>query len=409
MAVDANDLIFERNREELSKNKTLPNAIDLGFSRAFLTIFDSNLTTIFIALILLWLGSGALKGFAVTLTIGIITSMFTALFISRLLFALILKYAGIKTLKMASFFPETGFNFLKYRYLTAAVSAALIVISIVAFSIKGKDSLGIDFRGGTRVTFNFAERVAADKIAKTLEANGFPSPKVSYKVNMIDKEAKQLEIILGEKELSENTGIKAKIEGVLNSVYPALSLHGGDEVSIGGLIGWEFAKMSMLALFLSIVGMIIYISLRFEFAYGIAAIVALIHDVLIAAGIYVLFGGELSLTVLAALLTILGYSINDTIVIFDRIREDIGLMKNKTYDELINLSVNQTLNRTALTAATTMIAVLFLFMIQDASVKAFAFVMTIGIAAGTYSTVYIASALISIWHKPLRGEKGKKN
>jgi SecD/SecF fusion protein len=409
MAVDANILILERIREELRKNKTLPNAIDLGFSRAFLTIFDSNLTTIFIALVLLWLGSGALKGFAVTLTIGIITSMFTALFISRLVFDLILKYAGIKTLKMASFFPETGFDFLKYRYLTAVVSAALIVVSIVAFSIRGKDCLGIDFRGGTRVTFNFAERVAEDKIAKTLEVNGFASPKVSYKVNMIDKDAKQLEIILGEKDVSENTGIKEKIEGILNSAYPALSPRGGDDVSIGGLIGWEFTKMSIFALFISIVGMIIYISLRFEFAYGIAGIVALVHDVLIAAGVYVLFGGELSLTVLAALLTILGYSINDTIVIFDRIREDIGLMKNKTYDELINLSVNQTLNRTVLTATTTLIAVLFLFMIQDASVKAFAFAMTIGIVVGTYSSVYIASALISIWHKPLRGEKGKNN
>ncbi len=251
------------------------------------------------------------------------------------------------------------------------------------------------------------------EIAKKLDSSGFRGAKVSYKTSVVDESSRQIEIVLSEEDLDADAGVREKIQGILNGAFPALKLQGGDEIAMGGLIGWEFTKAALIALLISILGMIVYISFRFELSYGIAAIVALIHDLIIAAGGYVAlsyFGipAELSLTVIAALMTILGYSINDTIVIFDRIREDIELSRNKTYNEIINLSVNQTLNRTILTSLTTLISVLFLFIIKDASVRAFATVMVIGLFFGTYSSVYIASALVSYWHKPFKGEKDAK-
>ncbi len=409
MAVDANVLIFERIREEIKNNKTLPSAIEAGFSRAFLTIMDSNLTTLFVALILLGIGSGAVKGFAVTLSVGIVSSMFTAVFLSKLLLDLLIRYKGPKRIKMFQIFPVTDVNFLKYRIPTSSISIFFIIVSIITFSIKGKNCLGIDFRGGARITCPFSERIPEAEITKKLEAEGFKGAKVSYKTNVINTESKQIEIVLRPENMNTNSDVKDSIQTMLNKSFPSLKLEGGDEIAMGGLIGWEFMKSALIAFAVSILGMIIYISLRFELSYGVAAIIALIHDIVISAGIYVLFGGELSLTVLAALMTILGYSINDTIVIFDRIREDIELLKNKTYDEIINMSVNQTLNRTILTSLTTLVAVLFLFLIKDTSVKAFASVMVIGLFWGTYSSVYIASALVSVWHKPFKGDKSAKS
>ncbi|HRR28223.1 MAG TPA: protein translocase subunit SecD [Victivallales bacterium] len=411
MSVDANVLIYERIKEELRKNKTLQNAIENAFSRVFLTIIDSNLTTLFVALILLGLGSGAVKGFGITLSIGIISSIFTSLFLSHLLFDIATGYLGIKKLKMLEIFPDTNFDFLKYKKLTALISVIFVIISIATFIVKGKESLGIDFRGGVQITASYAERIPEVQIVKKLNESGFEGARVTYKTNIFDKDSKQIEILLPIEKDDSTSNVKDKIYEILNKAFPNLKITGGDEIAIGGLIGFEFTKAALKALIVSIIGMVIYISFRFEFSYGIAAIIALLHDIIISAGLYVALtyfgniGGELSLTVIAALMTILGYSINDTIVIFDRIREDIELTKNKTYDQIINLSVNQNLSRTFLTSFTTLLSVLFLYLIPDGSVKAFATVMVIGIFFGTYSSVCIASSLVSLWHKPLKGEK----
>lgn len=411
MSVDANVLIFERIREELNKNKTLQNAIDTAFSRVFLTIVDSNLTTLFVALILLGLGTGAIKGFGITLSMGIVSSMFTALFLSRLIFDIFTSKFGVKKITMMEFLPNSDFNFLKYKKYAFAFSIFFIIISIISFTMKGKNSLGIDFRGGARITCTYSERVPDAQITAELEKTGFKGAKITYKTNVIDANKKQIEILLPSDKIDPGTPVAEKIQSILNTAFPKLNLSSGDAVTIGGLIGFEFAKAALKALLVSILGMIIYITFRFEFSYAIAAIIALLHDIIISAGLYVALsyfgdiGGELSLTVIAALMTILGYSINDTIVVFDRIREDIELAKNKTYDQIINQSVNENLSRTILTSLTTLISVIFLYLIKDNSIKAFSTVMFIGIFFGTYSSIYIASSLISIWHKPFKGEK----
>lgn len=401
MAVDANVLINERIREELENHKTLPVAIDAGYDRAFLTILDSNLTTLMTAVILMWLGSGAIKGFGVSLSIGIITSMFTAIFITRLIFDIWLRYGGLKTLKMLRFFANPNYNFLGVSHIVLTASAVLIVASLVLTAIRGKECLSIDFTGGTRVTYDYEKHVSEKNINEVLTNAGYKNAKISYKTNMLEN-TKKLEIILRDRDISKESNSispKQSIASVFNKNLPELKIHGGDESSLGGLIGMEFLKISIFALIMSIVGMIIYIALRFEFSYGMAAIIAIIHDVIISWGIYLFMGGEMSLNVVGAVLTIIGYSVNDTIVVFDRVREDLRLIKNKSYNEIINLSINQTLSRTLLTGVTTLMVLVILLLAGGTSIRDFILVMFIGIIVGTYSSFFIACPIVSVWHK----------
>lgn len=403
MSVDANVLIFERIREELKKNKTLVNAIDTGYSRAFTTILDANLTTLFVALILMWQGTGAIKGFAVTLSIGIITSFVTALFLTRLIFDTLTNNKLLKNLKMFLFFDETTFDFLNIRYITGGISVFLVLVTLVIAGIKGKDILGIDFTGGTQIVLTYSERVEVNKIKAALKKLNYQNAKVSYKTSAAIDEKQMLEIIIPDKSIATEKGKQTSpmtdIVALLNKDFPDSKFGNGRETSIGGLIGLEFTKSAIIAMILAIIGIIIYISLRFEFTFAIASIIALVHDVIIATGVYIVCGRELSLPVIAALLTIIGYSLNDTIVVFDRIREDLELVKNKSYLEIINLSINQTLSRTLLTSLTTLLVLLVLLFFGGVAINNFVFVMLTGVIVGTYSSIFVASPIVAFWHK----------
>ncbi|OGV38984.1 MAG: hypothetical protein A2020_12865 [Lentisphaerae bacterium GWF2_45_14] len=406
MAVDANVLIYERIREELAKDKGIYHAIELGYDRAFTTIFDSNLTTLFIAVILMWFGSGSIKGFGVALTIGIITSMFTALFLTRLILDVTAKYMPIKSIKMLQLFKKPNFDVLRVRYITGAASIIVIAVSLAFMGVKGGNIFGIDFTGGIQVTFSYDKYVPQAEIAKVLDNNKFPGAKVTYKTSTVSLgDNKKLEILIRDSELADNknqeSSPKDRISAILEKNFPESHFRGGQEISIGGLIGWEFSKSAIFSLVLSLIGIILYVSVRFEFSYAIAGIVALVHDVIISTGIFLFCGGEISLNVIAALLTIIGYSINDTIVVFDRIREDAKLEKNMSYKQIINLSINQTLSRTVLTAFTTLIAVLILYVMGGVAVKDFVFVMLVGLIVGTYSSIFIASPIVAVWHRKI--------
>jgi SecD/SecF fusion protein len=410
MAVDANVLIFERIREELNKGKGLQSAIDLGYSRAFTTILDANLTTLFTALILMRVGTGPVKGFAVTLSIGIMTSMFTALFLTRLIFDYLDRIFKFKDMKMCRFLSNPNFDFLGKRHIALGVSLILIVGSLVLCGIKGKEILGVDFTGGTQITFDYDKYIPVTKVEKQLKEAGYEA-KVTYKVSAAAVDNKKLEILIRKNvKLEEGdqqaVSPKEKIGALLNKSFPEAKLRGGKESSLGGLIGLEFSKSAMWAMGLAILGIVIYISIRFEFAYAIASIIALIHDVIIATGIFVLLGGEVSLPVIAALLTIIGYSLNDTIVVFDRIREDLKLVKDKTYKEIINLSINQTLSRTMLTSLTTLLVLLVLLIFGGIAINDFVLVMLLGVIIGTYSSIFIASPVVAVWHHKI-GAKAK--
>lgn len=423
MAVDANVLIFERIREELDVGKSLATAIHNGYDRAFTTIFDSNLTTLFTAVILMNFGSGAIKGFAVTLSIGIITSMFTSLYMTRLIFDVWLKSKSFTTMNMMSIVKNPNVDFLAARKFTAILSGSLIIMTIGVFLFRS-NNFGIDFTGGTQITYSYDKEIKNTDIEATLAKANFAA-KASYKTSLIPTESgdnKKLEIVIRDKSINDaNKKGKGKVQkspkevisDILNKAYPNAHFRGGQEMTMGALVGWEFAKSAMLAMFLAVLGIIAYISVRFEFTYAVASIVALLHDVIIATGIFLIFGGEMTLPVIAALLTIIGYSLNDTIVVFDRIREDLDLNQEKDdeqcskYERIVNMSINQTLSRTLLTSFTTLLVLIVLVVIGGTAVSDFVWVMLLGIFVGTYSSIFVASPIVTIWHK-LNVEKQRR-
>ncbi|MBQ9803699.1 MAG: protein translocase subunit SecD, partial [Lentisphaeria bacterium] len=403
MAVDANVLIFERIREELKGGKTLATAVDAGYSKALSAVLDANLTTLFTGLILYWAGSGAIKGFAVTLCIGILTSLFTALFLNRLVFDYLLRL-GLKRLPMMQMLKNPNINFLGKRKIFFAVSGVLILLSFVLMFVKGSNMFAVDLSGGTVAVYGYDKNVSQQQLADTLNKNGFTGARIAYKNSGSNAGDKKLEIMVRETEADKNGYTPGQqIQKLLNEKYPDLKLTDSQENSVGGLVGAEFTKSAIIAVIVSIIGMIIYISLRYELAYACAGMIALAHDVIVALGIFLLLGQQISLAVIAAVLTIIGYSINDTIVIFDRIREDLRSKTGLSYAQIINKSINTTLNRTLLTSITTALAVLMLLIFGGAAIRDFVLLMFIGVIAGTYSSVFIASPIVALWHRKVNG------
>ncbi|MFC1632287.1 protein translocase subunit SecD [Candidatus Omnitrophota bacterium] len=387
MAVDANVLIFERIREELKLGKTLRLAITSGYQKAFWTILDANVTTLIAAFILFQFGTGPVKGFATTLTIGILASMFTALVVTRLIFDLVSLNKGIKKLPMFQLVKEPKINFIGRRKTAYLVSLLLILIGVISLSVRGQKNLGIDFSGGSLQEFRFAAAVSADEVRNALKEIGLgDSPIQQYQ----DKR----DILI--RTYSDTSD---KIVEKFKAVFPDNEFEILRIEKVGPAVGKDLTAKAIKALFFALVGICIYISIRFEFRFAIAAIIALFHDVLISAGALSLTGREFSVPVIAALLTVVGYSINDTIVVFDRIREDLRVMRKSSYQEIINLSINQTLSRTLLTSLTTLLVVSALFFFGGAVINDFAFVLLVGVVIGTYSSVFVASPILVDWRK----------
>ena len=385
MAVDANVLIFERIREELKVGKTLRLAISSGYQKAFLTILDANVTTLIAAFILFQFGTGSVKGFATTLTIGISASMFTALVVTRLILDAI-SLGKVSTLPMLQFIRNANFDFIGKRRAAYFVSLCLIAIGLMSLSLRGRENLGIDFSGGTLQELRFEKAVSVDKVRGALKEIGLgDSPIQQYR----DK-----------RDILVRTSSDAvdKIINKFRADFPENEFEILRVEKVGPAVGKDLTAKAINALLFALIGICIYISFRFEFRFAIAAIVALLHDVLISAGILSLTGREFSVPVIAALLTVVGYSINDTIVVFDRIREDTRLMRKSNYQEIINLSINQTLSRTLLTSLTTLLVVAALFFLGGAVINDFAFVLLVGVIVGTYSSIFVASPILVDWH-----------
>ena len=387
MAVDANVLIFERIREELKLGKTLRLAISSGYQKAFFTILDANVTTLIAAFILFQFGTGPVKGFATTLSIGILASMFTALVVSRLIFDFLSLSKKFTRLPMFQFIRNPRFDFIGKRKIAYVVSLSLIIIGVTSLALRGKENLGIDFAGGTLQEFRFARPVSINQVREALkEIDLGNSPIQQYR----DKR----DILVRTYADAENEIIdKFKLKFSQND-FEILRIE-----KVGPAVGKDLTGRAIRALVFALIGICIYISFRFEFRFAIAAIIAVFHDVLISAGVLSLTGREFSLPVIAALLTVVGYSINDTIVVFDRIREDTRLMRKADYQEIINLSINQTLSRTLLTSLTTLLVVCALFFLGGAVINDFAFVLLVGIIVGTYSSIFVASPILVDWHK----------
>lgn len=386
MAVDTNVLIFERIREELGLKKPLPASISAGYSKAFTTILDSNLTTLISAGILYYMGTGPVKGFALTLTIGIVASMFTGITVTRLILDLLSAAGTLKSLPMLQFFRRPPkIDYLKIRFVCYAISVLVIGVGLFKLVQRGDSMLGVDFTGGSMQEYSFKKPVEMNRVREALAGVGYGNATIQQTGGTGD-------FIIRAPQDSEKP-----IGEALKTAFPDNAPEVRRIESVGPLVGKELKTKALWAFLLSLAAIWVYVMVRFDVRYAFGAILALFHDGLVAVGFVALTGRELSITVLAAVLTILGYSINDTIVIFDRIRERRRLGIKETFAEAINNSVNLMMSRTILTSTTVIMVVLALFVYGGEVINDFAFTMLVGLLSGVYSTVYIAAPVLVDW------------
>ncbi|PAW76342.1 MAG: protein translocase subunit SecDF [Verrucomicrobia bacterium Tous-C9LFEB] len=381
MAVDANVLIYERIRDELAQGKPLRTAIDLGFNRAFSAIFDSNITTVIPAVVLMFLGTGPLRGFAVTLTLGIVANLFAALVVSRNCFDWMLTFNKLKGLTMMQFLHSPKFDFLRYRHIGVIASVVILIWGGIAFQTKGDKLLGVDFKGGDSVTLKYETMAPMEDVRAALQKAGVDVSQLQY-----SPEAHVLMV-----QTPEGQGNKA--EDVIKSTFASSKFTHGGLDRVGPAVGDELRTRAILALSIGLIGILIYSAVRFEWTYAVAAAIGQLHDVLIALGFMAILDRELTLTLVGAFLTIAGYSINDKIVVFDRIREGTHLREKGTFYEVINRSLNLTLARTLLTGGTTLIATTALILFGGPVIHDFSVAMLIGILSGIYSSHFISPPL----------------
>jgi preprotein translocase subunit SecD len=475
MAVDSNVLIFERIKEEMRTGKAVAAAIASGFERAWGTIIDTHVTTVVASAFLFVFGTGPVRGFAVTLVIGLLANVFTAVFVSRAIFEVeLFRKPQMSRLSIGTerleLFKDANVDFLSRRKLTIALSALAILVSITSLIVRGGPKYGLDFRGGTLMYVKFQQAPKLDELRQALSA------KVNGEVSLQETRGTG-EVIIGteladEKSLAQvrqivedtlrekyaslggkldlNNANQAALENLLRTGLPAKSdqdlknltqeilsyrdrekngligsldelakLPGIDQNAMNGIkqgaglgnfnlrsvemvgprAGQELRHQAVLATLCALGGMLIYVAFRFKLISGAAAVIATVHDVVITLGLFSLTGREIDLTVIAALLTLIGYSMNDKIVVLDRVRENLRAKRRGSFLELINQSINQTLSRTILTAGLTLLACLALYFLGGKVLNGIAFALCAGIVVGTYSSIFVASALLVLWYE----------
>lgn len=406
MAVDANILIFERIREELRVGKTSENALEGGYAKAFSTIIDANLTTLITASILIWLGTGPVKGFGITLAIGIVTSVFCALFISRLLMNVLLQI-GVKNLislkKIEKRQPRAEIDFHKFRVPAFFISWVIVAIGIFSVFSNKDQILGIDFKGGEELIASFDEQIDPAQIDSSLEgADQLGEVQHVYRSEIgTGEDASRL-------VLQTETGKAREVLETLILTNPDAGLTEEGLSNIGASVSNQIKDDAIISVVVALLGILLYVAIRFEMGYAIGAVVATIHDVLMTIGLFVLVGavsggvlcsGQFTAPMLASILMIVGYSINDTIVVFDRIREELEMNPVTNLKKIIMVAINRVLSRSILTSVTTLLAALSLWIFGAGVINDFAFVFVIGILTGTFSSIFIASPIFFLWHK----------
>jgi SecD/SecF fusion protein len=424
MAVDANVLIFERIREEMERGKSLRQAIADGFKNSLSSIIDANVTTLLTGIILYSFGTGPIRGFATTLIVGILTSLFSALFITRLLIEWYLnkeKEVSFGTKWSMGVFNNLNIDFLSKRKMWYGISGAVIVAGMISMFTQGFN-LGVDFKGGRSYVVAFEEGKRATDLRSALSGvfEGAPEVKTfgsdtkfkittSYKIN---EEGEEIDALVEQKLYEGLSGIMtSKIDFETFKAERILSSQ-----KVGPTIADDIKASAIMSIIFSLVVISIYILIRFRKAnYAIGAALALLHDVLFVLAIFTLtwkfmpFSMEIDQAFIAAILTIVGYSINDTVVVFDRLREYLNLHHGKDSEQVINSAVNSTFSRTIITAVTTILVVFVLFLFGGETIKGFTFALLIGLFVGTYSSIYIASAVVLDTAKWFEGKKAVKS
>jgi SecD/SecF fusion protein len=389
MAIDANVLIFERLREEMAAGKSLSGALSAAYDKAFSAIFDANLTTLITSVILFWQATGPVKGFAIALTLGIVASMFSALLFTRTSFSFMLENFGLSKLRMLNWIPAHKFNFIGQRRTALVISLVLILGSVAFFGWRGAANFGVDFTGGDLTVLSTAEDIPLAEVRRVVEAAGFGDSTIQTS----PEQGRELVTIQSRVNSAD------AIVAALQQAHPEAAWKLEQSDTVGPRIGRELAGRSLFALALGLVGILIYVTVRFEFSFALGAIVALLHDVIITIGVFSMLGREISLVMVGAVLTIAGYSINDTIVVFDRVREGLRRGMRGSVAEVMNICINETLGRTILTGGTTLLATAALFFLGGPVLSDFALAILIGILVGTYSSIFVAAPIVLWWSK----------
>ncbi len=413
MAVDSNILVFERMREETHLGKSLWTALEMGHEKAFSTIVDANITTLISAIILWKFGSGPVKGFGVTLAVGILTTLFCCLILSRALLELTIRHNLIrKALTKTLLAAGLNINFMKYAKASFAISWTIVILGVATMIYRGDKTLSIDFTGGDLVTIGFNE----DKkppigeilaLSESTSDTGIGEIQASYQTDLASK----VERLVLQVESEKGDRVFEKIK----EKFPDAGLYLVGQQSVGASVSKDITRDAFIALAISLLSILLYIAVRFEFSYGIGALVATFHDVILTIGLYIILGlfgvgsGQFSAPMVAAILTVMGYSINDKIVVFDRIREELVLKPTMSLRDIINYSINRTLSRTMLTSLSTFIAALALFVFGTGIIVDFSLVFMLGIVVGTYSSIFIASPVFYWWNKGNRAKVEKES
>jgi SecD/SecF fusion protein len=398
MAVDANVLIFERIREELDRGKSVPLAVREGFRHAMSAIVDSNVTTALTALILYMVGTDTVRGFAITLLIGIGASMVSAIFVTRTFFMIWLsRRPKMTTLPGFSLrlFANAKYDFIRIRRWAYGLTALIVVPGLLMLAARGP-TYSIEFTGGALVQLKTAAPSSTERLRTAIEGGGLPGATVQSFGS--DRDFVVRARLAPQQGVAANsTNAEAVGDAIRTALTADLGADGYTVVRAEGAsptVGAELQQKALIAILLSFATTLIYLAVRFEWRFGMAAVLATAHDILATIAFITWLDLEVSLVVVAAILTVLGYSLNDTIVIFDRVRENLRARPRMSFVEILNLSINETLPRTVLTGGTTLATALVLSFFAGEVIRPFALVMSFGIVVGTFSSIFVAAPLL---------------
>jgi len=393
MAVDSNVLIFERMREEFRFGKTIKSGVDAGYSKAFSTIVDAQVTTLIAALALFLFGTGPIKGFAVTLSLGIILNLFTVLFGTRITYDYLSLTRKLKGLNFMELLGRTQIDFVGLRRYSFIISGALVILGLTAFIqiYRGEANLGVDFSGGTLVQYRMSKPLTLNEVRSALVKNGLQGCQLQQVTG------ENVLIVKMRKEEATVGKVADAISTVFAKEFPENSFTVESRTEIGASVSEALRKAAIVAIAISLIGVVVYLAWRFDLKFGVAATIATFHDVLAVLGIFYMLNREISLLTVTALLTLAGYSLNDTVVVFDRIRENLSKRSKTALSEVMNASINEVLSRTIITSGTTLFVLMALLFLGGVVLYDFALALFIGILVGTYSSVFVATPIVYVW------------
>jgi SecD/SecF fusion protein len=394
VAADANVVVFERIKEEVRAGKSVRSAISAGYGKGFHTILDANVVTMITAMVIFLIAVADVKGFALMLLIGTVISLLTAVAATRALLGLL---SGFKWFDNPRFMGAQGqqtakwlqLDFIGKRNWWFGISGAIILAGVIALSVNGLN-LGIDFKGGAQFTFQTQKAFSTTEVSTVLAQQGQPDAVVQGTGKLVDGNATNWQVRTKALKPAE----QARVQSALKT---DLGAYGGGVQSVSGTFGHQIAVDAIWGIIVSLLLITIYITIRFDLKYAIPVILAMLHDIAITVGVYALVGKEVSVETVAAVLTVLGYSIYDTIIIFDRVRENVPLMRRSPFATIANVSIWETIRRSLATTFITLLPIICLFILGGATLKNFAFALIVGVTSGAYSSIFIAAPILTMW------------